>query len=1286
MGMLQAIELSCLQRVYAVSILTTAIVGVAIVEGNAQVLPAQDSVGTQVLQQGQMFEVHGGTVGDDAKLLFHSFEKFDLGNGDTAKFHVSSDVETIFSRITNGLPSQIDGLIEVSGASAGLYLMNPAGVLFGSEAVINLDGDFTVLTAERLEFTKGYFDLGEHPNSVQGSILKLHFDPSASSRIVNLGQLRVGNDYALSLLGHTVINQGTLTGGMVTVAAVGNHREASLVGGLQFTQSGPVQSLAPWLTASGTEHATTIEVDENGILQLTGALSDIPSGTALIGGQLNTLGRANQIQVLGDYVATAGATLQVADGGTILIGGDYRGRGHLPTARATLIDALSNFYADGLASPNQAGGQVVIWADGSTQFFGNISAQGYQSGGRVEVSGKQQLHFDGQVNLRSQDAPGTLLLDPQNLEIRPGVDPGDTNDPEVLYEDTLETSIVGNPNVILEADNNITIGPLSDGVLTFPSSVSFLADADNDGQGSFAMASSDQLRSFGQDIEITAANITVGDVNTSAFSTVDNNSNAGAIRLIATQGNIVAGDLNSSARGTLNNNGNGGSVILSASDSLDIQNIQTTTSALNNNGDAGEISLAAVTGTITTDTLSADASGNNNTGSGGGVTLTAGNNVVTQNIRTSAAAVTNNLADAGNVFLESTAASIITGSIASDTSAGSSNVGNGGAIVLGAPQGIITSRRLTTTTVSPDLAETQGGDVNLEANGDIILDSINTSGQGQGGNIDIITQDFFRAVDRILDTDISLLTTENSAIHITYSSSLTTPFTVGNSDVHGTAGSLVTGVDRLDVPQSVFQSLDLSTIKLNNLSQISTADLPVNRILEPNQLTSAVGLGESLSSVSDSRHLDNVLALGSNDSGSSNQDEQDNLINTSEVIWAQIDSVFSTEFAKALNVPIPATPTLRTIQNSLQEIKRTRNITPGLVYVRLRDTYLELVLVSGEGPPVYHPVDVTRAEMQSVVNDFHNTITNPILRPAQYLPAAQQLYDWLVRPMLDDLSMADVGHIGFILDAGLRSLPMAALHDGERFLIEDYSIGLLPSAGLTPIEPAQKVLSHEGIADSADSTLAMGIANFVEQTDLEAVPLELALTVQGTNDNYYLDHEATLEALKEQLEQERFAHVHLATHAVFEAGNLENSYVQLWDQAVSFNQLQALPLDTVEFLILSACATALGDTSAEFGFAGLAVKVGVQTALASLWSISDEGTLGLMAEFYRALESSTTRSAALHQAQLAMLKGHVGISNGTVYGSGKQVIGNLPGLEASGNWDFSHPAYWSGFTIIGNPW
>ena len=121
-------------------------------------------------------------------------------------------------------------------------------------------------------------------------------------------------------------------------------------------------------------------------------------------------------------------------------------------------------------------------------------------------------------------------------------------------------------------------------------------------------------------------------------------------------------------------------------------------------------------------------------------------------------------------------------------------------------------------------------------------------------------------------------------------------------------------------------------------------------------------------------------------------------------------------------------------------------------------------------------------------------------------------------------------------------------------------------------------------------------------------------------------------------------------------------------------------------MILSACATALGDASAEYGFAGLAVGVGVRTALASLWSISDEGTLGLMAEFYGALGSAHSRSGALRQAQLAMLQGQVSIVAGTLYGSDGQEIGYLSDLNVSGSWDFSHPAYWSGFSLIGNPW
>jgi Uncharacterized protein conserved in bacteria len=125
----------------------------------------------------------------------------------------------------------------------------------------------------------------------------------------------------------------------------------------------------------------------------------------------------------------------------------------------------------------------------------------------------------------------------------------------------------------------------------------------------------------------------------------------------------------------------------------------------------------------------------------------------------------------------------------------------------------------------------------------------------------------------------------------------------------------------------------------------------------------------------------------------------------------------------------------------------------------------------------------------------------------------------------------------------------------------------------------------------------------------------------------------------------------------------------------------------VELLVLSACKTAVGDEGVELGFAGLAVQAGVKSVLASLWYVSDEGTLGLMAEFYHHLKVAPIKAEALRQAQIAMIKGQVRIENGRL------ILSNLnkelelpPELAKLGNENLSHPYYWSAFTMIGSPW
>jgi CHAT domain-containing protein len=123
----------------------------------------------------------------------------------------------------------------------------------------------------------------------------------------------------------------------------------------------------------------------------------------------------------------------------------------------------------------------------------------------------------------------------------------------------------------------------------------------------------------------------------------------------------------------------------------------------------------------------------------------------------------------------------------------------------------------------------------------------------------------------------------------------------------------------------------------------------------------------------------------------------------------------------------------------------------------------------------------------------------------------------------------------------------------------------------------------------------------------------------------------------------------------------------------------------VELLVLSACRTAQGDEEAELGFAGLAVQAGVKSALGSLWYVSDEGSLGLMTQFYEKLREAPIKAEALRRAQLAMLRGEVRVQKGMLVTSGSSFL--LPAqLALLGDIDFSHPYYWSAFTMIGNPW
>ncbi|WP_299403166.1 CHAT domain-containing protein [Acaryochloris sp. IP29b_bin.148] len=410
------------------------------------------------------------------------------------------------------------------------------------------------------------------------------------------------------------------------------------------------------------------------------------------------------------------------------------------------------------------------------------------------------------------------------------------------------------------------------------------------------------------------------------------------------------------------------------------------------------------------------------------------------------------------------------------------------------------------------------------------------------------------------------------------------------------------------------------------------------------------------------------------------------------------------------------------ISQELKKLARATNTNPALVYVIQTAEGLQVILVTasqGDSEVSHSPIGIKLAaatpiqigqsapsaddrnnanvtfkkvpeatvkKVAQTAEDFQRQISDPVdFKSTSYLQSAQQLHQWMIAPLAEELEEKKIDTLVFAMDTGLRSLPLAALHDGQQFLVEQYNIALIPSFSLTdtryaPIQGKQ--------------VLGMGITKEVEgQSPLPSVAVEIpALTNNIWQGSAYLDPDVTLANLKKLTQQQQFDIIHLATHAEFKSGNIEQSYIQLWDGKLSLKELREVATaskwsdtPTVELLVLSACQTALGNTDAELGFTGLAIQSGVKSALGSLWYVSDEGTLGLMTGFYQSLKTAPIKSAALRQAQMAMLNGQVRITDDgqLMLADGTQMA--LPAIFGErGEVDFTHPYYWSSFTMVGN--
>ncbi|MEO0988520.1 MAG: filamentous hemagglutinin N-terminal domain-containing protein [Cyanobacteria bacterium J06639_14] len=274
------------------------------------IVPANDGTGTEVNQSDTDYSITGGSTSADNENLFHSFSEFNLLTGESATFITDPAILNILTRVTGGNPSAIDGLLQVTGSSANLFFINPSGILFGPNSALNLQGSFTAVTADQVNFATGAFGAVGTPDysALVGNPAGFSFSTEVPGSVVNSGNLSVLPGESIVLAGGQVLNTGTITtpGGDVVILAVegGNlvriEQEGLLlsleVEALSSDAEAPLLPFSPLslpelLTSSNDlVTASGVTVNADGSITLTGSDVGLPTtpGTAIASGTVDT--------------------------------------------------------------------------------------------------------------------------------------------------------------------------------------------------------------------------------------------------------------------------------------------------------------------------------------------------------------------------------------------------------------------------------------------------------------------------------------------------------------------------------------------------------------------------------------------------------------------------------------------------------------------------------------------------------------------------------------------------------------------------------------------------------------------------------------------------------------------------------------------------------------------------------------------------------------------------------------------------------------------------------------
>ncbi|OUL34818.1 hypothetical protein BV372_13105 [Nostoc sp. T09] len=329
------------------------------------------------------------------------------------------------------------------------------------------------------------------------------------------------------------------------------------------------------------------------------------------------------------------------------------------------------------------------------------------------------------------------------------------------------------------------------------------------------------------------------------------------------------------------------------------------------------------------------------------------------------------------------------------------------------------------------------------------------------------------------------------------------------------------------------------------------------------------------------------------------------------------------------------------------------DVQAAVIYPIILSDRLEVILSIPNQPLHHYSTQLSKKQVEATLKRLYSYVSRGYIREESFR-LSQKVYQWLIAPAEAKLNSSKVTTLVFVLDGFLRNVPMAALHDGDRYLLEKYSVALSPGLRLFP----------QGLERKKLGVLAAGLAEARQGfSSLPAVTGEIKEVTAKVEAKVLLNQKFTRDSLKIALDNQPFPIVHLATHGQF-SSNPKETFLLTWSDRISildfdrlFQKRRLGILEPIELLVMSACQTAAGDNRATLGLAGFALRSGAKSTIASLWSVNDESTSNLMKEFYQQLSNpKLSKAEALRQAQ----------------------------LKIKANPAYEHPYFWAAFVLVGN--